>query len=216
MRANTVQTGVVSGKSWVDGAFFGELPMLGLGAGDVRNQHQYSVEAVVESSLTYLRRVDMESLESDFPEFKTQVRQLAAKRATRFGIEVKRVTMTVQTSRRRHSVALDPESMAEFDPELARAFGSGSLTGAAAAAAASAEFAANRTEEEEEEEEDDDGHEGDELPATVTSTGSNGRSQIDSTCTSTLAEAIMTKLSLLENKVNHLQATMAATVHVVH
>ena len=196
----------------MDGAFFGELPMLGLGAGDVRNQHQYSVEAVVESSLTYLRRVDMESLESDFPEFKTQVRQLAAKRATRFGIEVKRVTMTVQTSRRRHSVALDPESMAEFDPELARAFGSGSLTGAAAAAAASAEFAANRTEEEEaeEEEDDDDGHEGDELPATVTSTGSNGRSQIDSTCT--LAEAIMTKLSLLENKVNHLQATMAAAV----
>ena len=211
MRANTVQIGVISGKSWVDGAFFGELPMLGLGAGDVRNQHQYSVEAVVESSLTYLRRVDMESLESDFPEFKTQVRQLAAKRATRFGIEVQRVTMTVQTSRRRHSVALDPESMAEFDPELARAFGSGSLTGAAAAAAASAEFAANRTEEEEEEEEeDDDGHEGDELPATVTSTGSNGRSQIDSTCT--LAEAIMTKLSLLENKVNHLQATMAAAV----
>ena len=216
MRANTVQIGVISGKSWVDGAFFGELPMLGLGAGDVRNQHQYSVEAVVESSLTYLRRVDMESLESDFPEFKTQVRQLAAKRATRFGIEVKRVTMTVQTSRRRHSVALDPESMAEFDPELARAFGSGSLTGAAAAAAASAEFAANRTEleEDEEEDDDDDGHEGDELPATVTSTGSNGRSQIDSTCT--LAEAIMTKLSLLENKVNHLQATMAATVHVVH
>ena len=55
------------GKAWVDGAFFGELPMLGLANGELRNKHVYTVEAVVESHLTYLRREDMEDMERDYP-----------------------------------------------------------------------------------------------------------------------------------------------------
>ena len=38
--------------------------------------------------------------------FKAQVRQLASKRAERFGLEIKRVTITVSNNRRRMSVAL--------------------------------------------------------------------------------------------------------------
>ena len=55
------------GKAWVDGAFFGELPMLGLANGELRNQHVYTVEAVVESQLTYLKLADMEDMERDYP-----------------------------------------------------------------------------------------------------------------------------------------------------
>lgn len=195
--------------------------MLGLGGGDVRNQHQYTVESMVESSLTYLQRADMESLEVDFPEFKTQVRQLAAKRATRFGIEVQRVTMTVQTSRRRHSVALDPESMAAFDPELAKAFNRGRLTGVDAAAVQGGVVAGTDGEDDEDEVEkiEDNDHHREvaameeennvEIPAVIASKHRGaGSVQIDNS----VAEAILGKLSLLENKVNHLQATMAATV----
>ena len=31
-----------NGRTWVDGAFIGELPMLGMGAGPLRNRHIYS------------------------------------------------------------------------------------------------------------------------------------------------------------------------------
>ena len=57
----------VQGKVWVDGAFFGELPMLGLANGELRNQHVYTVEAVVESQLSVLHLSDMEDMERDYP-----------------------------------------------------------------------------------------------------------------------------------------------------
>ena len=107
----------------MDGAFFGELPMLGLANGELRNQHVYTVEAVTESTLTYLKLEDMEDMERDYPIFKSQVRQLASKRAERFGLEIKRVTITVSSSRRRMSVALDEAD--SLDPDMARAFGIG-------------------------------------------------------------------------------------------
>ena len=43
-------------KSWVDGAFFGELPLLGLGTGRFRNLHIYSVQAMVETELSFLSK----------------------------------------------------------------------------------------------------------------------------------------------------------------
>ena len=40
----------------VDGAFFGELPLLELGKGELRNRHVYDVTAVVTCELIYLTR----------------------------------------------------------------------------------------------------------------------------------------------------------------
>jgi hypothetical protein len=57
----------VRGKVWADGAFFGELPMLGLANGELRNQHVYTVEAVEESQLSVLNLQDMEDMERDYP-----------------------------------------------------------------------------------------------------------------------------------------------------
>ena len=36
------------------GAFIGELPMLGMGCGHLRNRHIYTAQSVVETDLTYL------------------------------------------------------------------------------------------------------------------------------------------------------------------
>lgn len=99
------------GKSWGDGAFFGELPMLGMGGGELRNKHVYDVRCQADSDLTFLTRVQMLELERDYPVFKAQVRRLAAKRAARFGIKLTRVTVTDAVTRRRMSVALDGEVM---------------------------------------------------------------------------------------------------------
>jgi len=112
-----------NGRCWVDGAFFGELPLLGLGFGDVRNRHVYDVEAHVDCELIYITRSQLRDLESDYPIFKSQVRQLAAKRAERFGLTLGRVTLQVDHVQRRMSVALDMESLGAVDPALAKAFG---------------------------------------------------------------------------------------------
>lgn len=102
-----------NGKTWADGAFFGELPLLGMGGGNIRNMHVYSVTASVESDLTFLQRDVLEGLEHDHPAFKAQVRKLAAKRATRFGVDIKRATVNhAPNVRRRMSVALDMEVLA--------------------------------------------------------------------------------------------------------
>ena len=41
--------------------------MLGLANGELRNQHVYTVEAVVESQLSVLHLSDMEDMERDYP-----------------------------------------------------------------------------------------------------------------------------------------------------
>ena len=99
------------GKSWGDGAFFGELPLLGMGGGPLRNKHVYDVTCTSDSDLTFLLRSQMTELERDYPVFKSQVRTLAAKRAERFGIILSRVTVTDARTQRRMSVALDSEAL---------------------------------------------------------------------------------------------------------
>lgn len=202
------------GKAWVDGAFFGELPMLGLANGELRNKHVYTVEAVVESHLTYLRREDMEDMERDYPMFKAQVRQLASKRAERFGLEIKRVTITVSNNRRRMSVALDDnDSMADVDPDMQKAFakagGAPPMPEAdkdhmAKLAAKKRESMAAQGELEEEDSEED------EIPlrpasgkATKDQAGASGMSAED-------GAKIIAKLELLDRKINTLQASVAA------
>ena len=101
------------GKSWGDGAFFGELPMLGMGGGDLRNKHVYDVQCQADSDLTFLTRGQLLELERDYPVFKAQIRRLAAKRAERFGIKLTRVTVTDAVTRRRMSVAIDSDAMAD-------------------------------------------------------------------------------------------------------
>ena len=99
------------GKSWGDGAFFGELPLLGMGGGPLRNKHVYDVTCTSDSDLTFLLGSQMTELERDYPVFKSQVRTLAAKRAERFGIILSRVTVTDARTQRRMSVALDSEAL---------------------------------------------------------------------------------------------------------
>ena len=74
-----------NGRSWVDGAFLGELPVLGLGGGPLRNRHIYSAEAESETDLTFLTSTDLDEMERDYPELKKKIRRLASQRAERFG-----------------------------------------------------------------------------------------------------------------------------------
>ena len=76
---------VSAGKLWGDGAFFGELPILGMGGGPLRKMHVYDVHCAVVTDLTFLTAENLRELDGDFPAFKTQVQKLAAKRAQRFG-----------------------------------------------------------------------------------------------------------------------------------
>ena len=119
VKLSSTVTNRFSKKSWVDGAFFGELPLLGLGHGRLRHQHVYTVTAVVESDLTFLTRKDMDALEHDYPVFKAQVRKLATKRARRFGIQLERVTLDIDSRRRRMSVALDSADLVASAVEAA-------------------------------------------------------------------------------------------------
>jgi Ca2+-binding EF-hand superfamily protein len=120
------------GKSWGDGAFFGELPMLGMGGGGLRNKHVYDVKCQADSDLTFLTRAQMAELERDYPVFKSQVRRLAAKRAERFGIVLTRVTVADATTGRRMSVALDSAALGDSGV-LSSGLGMGSKEAAAAA-----------------------------------------------------------------------------------
>lgn len=221
-----------SGKAWVDGAFFGELPMLGLGAGDLRNQHQYSVEAMVESQLTFLRRENMEVMEEDYPMFKSQVRQLAAKRAQRFGIDVQRVTLTVQNSRRRHSIALDDNEMAKLDPEMAKAFRRGAAAASESASTpeeagvvplqpvVAMDFSPAEAKRRQMKAQtagppvEDDSDEEDEIPGLETTRDNNAKAAGVGNLDDDVTEMIMAKLELLENKINFLQATVEPTTRV--
>jgi len=111
------------GKSWGDGAFFGELPLLGMGGGELRNKHLYDVICTVESDLTFLTKSEMAELERDYPVFKAQVRKLAAKRAERFGIQLKRTTVMSNDGRRKMSVAIDSDELANDGVERSNAGG---------------------------------------------------------------------------------------------
>jgi CRP-like cAMP-binding protein len=68
-------------RSWHDGAFFGELTVLGAGAGPQRNRHIYSAEAVVESELTFITQQAIDRIETHNPTFKNKMRRMALQRA---------------------------------------------------------------------------------------------------------------------------------------
>lgn len=105
-----------------DGAFFGELPCLGLGDGVLRNQHIYTARCMAVTQMCVLKREDLEAIESDNPALKGQVRGLALERALRFGVDLSRITLTVEDSRRRLSLAMDDhEALVAADPHVAEA-----------------------------------------------------------------------------------------------
>ena len=79
-----------NGLTWMDGAFIGELPLIGSGSGQNQNRHVYTATAIIETDLTYLPGRVLSSIEADYPELSRQVRRLAAKRAGRFGVPITR------------------------------------------------------------------------------------------------------------------------------
>ena len=87
-------------RTWSDGAFFGELSILGLGGGVQKNRHVYSVESVGDSDMTFLTMAGLKQLfahklsavgksnhfdDDDCPTLEDRMRDLAIQRATRFG-----------------------------------------------------------------------------------------------------------------------------------
>eukprot|EP01052_Picozoa_sp_SAG31_P051880 SAG31_NODE_12533_length_934_cov_1.305389_2_plen_235_part_00 len=88
-------------KSWVDGAFFGELPLLGLGTGALCSLHIYSVQAMVETELSFLTKPAVRRIERDYPIFSVQIRHMATKRAKRFGLNLSRSRIEIDRTRRK-------------------------------------------------------------------------------------------------------------------
>ena len=82
-------------RKWTDGAFFGELTVLGLGGGPERNRHVYSVESVGDSDCTFVTKQSLlgffdQHLASHGDTFSSftledKMRELAIQRASRFG-----------------------------------------------------------------------------------------------------------------------------------
>eukprot|EP01043_Picozoa_sp_COSAG02_P050169 COSAG02_NODE_5127_length_4605_cov_2.189177_2_plen_274_part_00 len=72
-------------RSWQDGAFFGELTVLGIGAGTEHNRHVYSATAATNSECIFVTQDAMDTLQILHPSFKSRMREMAVKRAQRFG-----------------------------------------------------------------------------------------------------------------------------------
>jgi Ca2+-binding EF-hand superfamily protein/CRP-like cAMP-binding protein len=72
-------------RSWLDGAFFGELTVLGIGAGKEHNRHVYSATAAINSECIFITQDSMDMLQILHPSFKHKMREMAVKRAERFG-----------------------------------------------------------------------------------------------------------------------------------
>jgi CRP-like cAMP-binding protein len=105
-----------------DGAFFGELPCLGLGDGILRNKHIYTASCMTITQMCILKQKDLEAIERNNPTLKGQIRGLALERAERFGLDLSRITLTVEQSSRRLSIAMDDEAaLASVDPDMADA-----------------------------------------------------------------------------------------------
>eukprot|EP01052_Picozoa_sp_SAG31_P012605 SAG31_NODE_741_length_12429_cov_13.571127_9_plen_259_part_00 len=71
-------------RNWYAGAFFGELPVLGIGTGQLRNLHVYTATSVEKSYCSYLTQHVLDEIHEQSPEFKSHMRRLATKRAARF------------------------------------------------------------------------------------------------------------------------------------
>lgn len=71
-------------RNWYTGAFFGELPVLGIGTGQLGNLHVYTATAVEKSYCSYLTQHVLDEIHEQSPEFKVHMRRLATKRAARF------------------------------------------------------------------------------------------------------------------------------------
>lgn len=72
-------------RSWHDGAFFGELTVLGIGGGPEHNRHVYSATAALDSECIFITQDSMDTLQILHPTFKDKMRKMAIKRAERFG-----------------------------------------------------------------------------------------------------------------------------------
>ena len=72
-------------RNWEEGAFFGEMPVLGIGTGPEANRHVYSVTAFVTSDCIFISQRVLSELQVCHPEFKRKMRSMAIKRAQRFG-----------------------------------------------------------------------------------------------------------------------------------
>lgn len=74
-----------NGRCWLDGAFFGELAVLGAGAGPEQNRHVYTAEAERQSDCVFISQSVLDTLQILHPTFKAKMRTMAIKRARRFG-----------------------------------------------------------------------------------------------------------------------------------
>ena len=72
-------------RSWQDGAFFGELTVLGIGAGAEHNRHVYSATAAIDTECMFITQDSLDTLLILHPAFKNKMREMAVKRAQRFG-----------------------------------------------------------------------------------------------------------------------------------
>eukprot|EP01043_Picozoa_sp_COSAG02_P043110 COSAG02_NODE_3728_length_6315_cov_3.649614_2_plen_317_part_00 len=72
-------------RNWEEGAFFGEMPVLGIGGGPEGNRHVYSATAYVTSDCIFISQRVLSDLQVCHPEFKRKMRSMAIKRAQRFG-----------------------------------------------------------------------------------------------------------------------------------
>ena len=63
-------------RNWVDGAFFGELTVLGIGAGAEHNRHVYSASASVQSDCIFITQNSLDTLQLLYPTFKFKMRDM--------------------------------------------------------------------------------------------------------------------------------------------
>ena len=83
-------------RSWEDGAFFGELPLLDCGGSDGgnSNHHVYTARALIETDCTYITQEDFEELNAQRPTLKVTMRKHALQRAKRFGTQAAERTLS--------------------------------------------------------------------------------------------------------------------------
>ena len=72
-------------RNWEDGAFFGEMAVLGIGGGPEANRHVYSATAFIDSDCIFITEKVITDLQILYPTFKRKMRTMATKRAQRYG-----------------------------------------------------------------------------------------------------------------------------------
>lgn len=85
VRLSSTSFGKYNDRNWEDGAFFGEMTILGIGGGPEANRHVYSAAAVIDSDCIFITHKILSDFQIMYPTFKHRMRSMALKRARRFG-----------------------------------------------------------------------------------------------------------------------------------